>query len=72
MLRAQVVYNLAKQHYEEGSHARCYKSVWRHHVYPVYPMCYRSFLTCIHTVEKAQQEKPPVQQAVQFSLFGQN
>ncbi len=44
LLRAQLVCEIAKKHYEEGNLAKCYKMVWRRHVYPVYPMCYRTFL----------------------------
>ena len=36
-----------RRHYEPGRRDRCYKEVWRRYVYPVYPMCYRTFLNYI-------------------------
>ncbi|MCC8187376.1 MAG: hypothetical protein LIP08_07670 [Bacteroides sp.] len=43
-LRARKVAELANKHYEPGNQARSYKAVWRRFIYPVYPMCYRTFL----------------------------
>lgn len=45
LLRIKLVCDLTRQHYEEGNLARCYKQVWRRFVYPVYPMCYHTYLS---------------------------
>lgn len=44
LLRIQRVCDITRQHYEEGNLARCYKQVWRIYVYPIYPMCYHTYL----------------------------
>ncbi len=67
-LKMQRVYELAQQHYEEGNQSKCYKAVWRYHVYPVCPMCYITFLSYIHAVENAT-PLPPAAQPTQLSLF---
>lgn len=48
-LRIKNVCALAQLHYEAGNQSKCYKAVWRHYIYPVYPMCYRTFLIYINT-----------------------
>ena len=45
--RISLVCDIVKRHYEPGRRDRCYKEVWRRYVYPVYPMCYRTFLNYI-------------------------
>lgn len=45
LLRIQHVCDITRQHYEEGNLSKCYKQVWRRHVYPVYPCCYHTFLS---------------------------
>ncbi len=45
--RIQAVCEIAKQYYEPGRRDRCYKEIWRRYVYPIYPMCYRTFLNYI-------------------------
>lgn len=48
ILRMQHVREIVRQHYESGNLAKCYKQVWRHYVYPKYPMCYRTFLSYLN------------------------
>ena len=47
--RIRLVCAIVKEHYEPGVLKKCYKAVWREHVYPVYPMCYRTFLNYVST-----------------------
>ena len=47
--RVRLVCAIVKEHYEPGVLRKCYKAVWREHVYPVYPMCYRTFLNYVST-----------------------
>lgn len=35
---------ITEQHYEGGNQARCYKAVWRRHIYPAFRICYRTYL----------------------------
>ena len=48
--RVRLVCAIVKEHYEPGVLRKCYKAVWREHVYPVYPMCYRTFLNYVSTL----------------------
>ena len=47
-LRIKNVCKIVQEHYEVGNQQKCYKAVWRKHVYPVYPMCYRTFLKYVN------------------------
>lgn len=40
---------IVQRHYEPGNQQKCYKAIWKRHVFPVYPICYRTFLTYIGT-----------------------
>lgn len=48
LLRIQHVCEIVQKHYEPGRQDRCYRAVWRQYVYPVYPMCYRTFLNYLN------------------------
>lgn len=70
--RVRLVCAIVKEHYEPGVLRKCYKAVWREHVYPVYPMCYRTFLNYVSTppsllreAEASERIHPPGQ----LSLF---
>ena len=64
--RITTVKKLAAKHYEEGNLAKCYKQVWRHFVYPVYPMCYHTFLSYLRRGLEGFSDKP---RDTQPSLF---
>ena len=64
--RIELVCEIVKEHYEPGRRDLCYKEVWRRYVYPVYPMCYRTFLNYIG-VNVAQERKKNLNR--QLSLF---
>ncbi len=49
LLKIELVCAIAKEHYEPGNQARSYKAIYRKYVYPVYPMCYHTFLSYINT-----------------------
>jgi len=48
-LRIKAVQEIAAKHYEPGNYAKSYYQIWKRHVYPVYPCCYRTFLVYINT-----------------------
>lgn len=65
--RIDLVCRIVKEHYEPGRRDRCYKEVWRRYVYPVYPMCYRTFLNYIGVNVELEMRKN--NNARQLSLF---
>ncbi len=46
--RAKLIRILTERYYEAGNYAKCYKSVWRRYINPVYPMCYRTYLNYLN------------------------
>lgn len=48
-LRIKRVCEITQAHYERGNQRKCYKAIWRNHIYPIYPMSYRTYLTYIGT-----------------------
>lgn len=49
LLRIKHVCDIVQQHYEPGRQDKCYRAVWKNYVFPIYPMCYRTFLNYINT-----------------------
>lgn len=47
--RIQRVCEITNEHYEPGNLRKCYKAVFREYVYPIYPMCYRTYLNYLST-----------------------
>ncbi len=64
--RIALVCEIVKRHYEPGRRDRCYKEVWRRYVYPVYPMCYRTFLNYIGVNVELERRKA---ENAQLELF---
>lgn len=58
-LRIKNVCDIVQQHYEAGNQSKCYKAVWRYKVYPIYPMCYRTFLNYINTSITTHEHNEP-------------
>ncbi len=52
--RAIAIKELAEQYYEPERHDRCWKAVWRRHIYPRYGICYDTFLTYLQEARKAE------------------
>ena len=71
--RVKLVCEIVNQHYEAGVLRKCYKAVWREHVYPRYPMCYRTFLNYVSTppseLRKAEEDEQHEQSQRQLLLF---
>ncbi len=66
LARVASIRAITEQHYEIGNNSRCYKWVWRYHVYPAFGCCYRTYLNYLGIPTP-----PPVQQEDkrQLSLF---
>lgn len=41
--RVRMVRAVTERHYERGNQSRCYKAVWRRHIYPMFKICYRTY-----------------------------
>ena len=63
--RTKKIRQIAEQYYEAGNNARCYKAVWKKYVYPIYPMCYRTFLNYLN-IPTTPPAKPTV---IQLSFW---
>ena len=46
--RVKWIKALTDLYYEPGNKARCYKAVWKRYIYPIYPMCYRTYLNYLN------------------------
>ncbi len=66
LARVKAVRAITEQHYEAGNNSRCYKSVWRYYVYPVYGCCYRTYLNYLG-IPPGMEE--PKEDKRQLSLF---
>lgn len=44
LLRAKTVCEITARYYEPERAARCFKWVWRKHIYPMFPISYRTYL----------------------------
>lgn len=55
---------ITERYYESGNQARCYKAVWRWHIFPVFKICYRTYLNYL-----GMPIPPPVRQPRQFALW---
>ncbi|MCF0219101.1 MAG: hypothetical protein HUK14_04895 [Muribaculaceae bacterium] len=47
LARAKKLKALTNLHYEAGNQSKCYKAVWRRHIYPEFGICYRTYLSLI-------------------------
>lgn len=68
--RAKRIKALTQMYYEPGNNARCYKAVWRCHVYPIYPMCYRTYLNYLNMDREPEAGQTARQLSFIDQLFG--
>lgn len=47
--RIKEIQEITKKHYETGNQSKCYRAVWKNHIYPAFGICYRTYLTYIST-----------------------
>lgn len=62
--RVRMVRAITAQYYESGNQARCYKAVWRQHIFPKFKICYRTYLNYL-----GMPATIPSFQSSQLSLF---
>ena len=70
LLRIKRVCEITQGHYEVGNLQKCYKEVWRRYVFPIYPMCYRTYLSYINT-PLGDLKEPPKEDPRQLKLFNE-
>lgn len=60
LARVKAIQAITELHYEAGNNSRCYKSVWRFYVYPIYGICYRTYLNYLGiSPEPNQDDRQP-------------
>lgn len=47
--RIKQIREITQKHYEEGNQSKCYRAIWRNYIYPVFGVCYRTYLTYVNT-----------------------
>jgi hypothetical protein len=57
LCRIREVRALAREHYEEGNHSKCYRAIWRRHVYPRYGISYWTFMEYINEPEASREDQ---------------
>lgn len=57
LCRIREVCEITREHYEVGNQSKCYKAVWRKHIFPRYGICYRTFLNYIGEPIPKESEK---------------
>ncbi len=70
--KAKMINSITKRYYEEGNQKRSYKGVWRSYIYPLYPMCYHtylSYLSIARNKDHKSYETPRKVKIVQEMLF---
>jgi len=47
--RIEIISEITNKYYEIGRLDRCYKTIWKKYIYPVYPISYRTYLRYLRT-----------------------
>ncbi len=42
--RVKAITAIVREEYEPGNQSCCYKAIWRRRIWPVYGVCYKTFL----------------------------
>jgi len=50
-IRARYIQRITQKYYEPENHAKCYKQVWKQHIYPLMGINYRSYLRYLNENE---------------------
>ena len=50
-IRAKRIKELTSIYYEPENQAKCYRQVWKQHIYPLYGIGYRSYLSYLRESE---------------------
>lgn len=50
--RIKQIQEITQKHYEIGNQSKCYLAIWKKHIYPMFGICYRTYLNYISTPVK--------------------
>ncbi len=67
--RIKAVVEIVKAQYQPGDQSRCYAAIWRRSVWPVYGICYKTFLTYLGVPQSELADDPEPEDTRQLSLF---
>ena len=67
-IRAAKISEITSLHYEPENQAKCYKQVWKKHIYPLFGIGYRSYLRYLG---KDEQLVKPKGDDLQLELFNE-
>ncbi|MCL2651154.1 MAG: hypothetical protein FWD60_09060 [Candidatus Azobacteroides sp.] len=65
-IRASRIKEITSLHYEPENQAKCYKQVWKQHIYPLFGIGYRSYLRYL---DENEQRVPLKGDDLQLELF---
>ncbi len=54
--KVEKVQKITQEHYEKGRLDKCYAQIWRHYIYPLFPMCYESYRSMLK-IDVAKERK---------------
>jgi hypothetical protein len=61
-IRALRIQEITEEHYEPENHAKCYKQVWKKHVFPLFGIGYRSYLKYLKVEVEAELKQEDTRQ----------
>lgn len=67
--RVKAITDIVRKEYEPGNQSRCYKAIWRRHIWPVYGVCYRTFLEYLGMPPSELEEDEKRDDPGQISIF---
>lgn len=67
--RIKAIIAIVQAEYQPGDQSRCYAAIWRRLVWPVYGVCYKTFLSYLGVPPSELEEEPAKDDPNQLSLF---
>ena len=67
--RIKAIREIVLAEYAPGDQSRCYAAIWRRSVWPVYGICYKTFLSYLGVPPSELEEEPETEDTSQLSLF---
>lgn len=65
-IRARTIQEITEKHYEPENQAKCYRQVWRKHIYPLLGIGYRSYLRYLKVETEPEQKEEDERQLKLF------
>lgn len=67
--RIKAIIAIVMEEYEPGNQSRCYKAIWRRRIWPVYGVCYKTFLEYLSVPPSELEEDEKHDDPRQLKLF---